>query len=158
AFYFLAPRVAAAELALVGVGYATAIGLRHDPDASTRWVITMGTLALAGIVIARLAGKLRRWARHSENRERALRQAEERFRSAFEDAAVGMALVDLEGRWLRVNDALSRLTGYASQELVGKRFHELSLAEELPSDLQALKQLAAGERNVYQTEKRYRRS
>jgi diguanylate cyclase (GGDEF)-like protein/PAS domain S-box-containing protein len=157
AFYFLPVRVAVGELALVGVGYAVAIALRHEPDASTRWVITVGTLALAGMLTARVVGQLERWARHSRNRERALRQAEERFRSAFEDAAVGMALVDLSGRWLRVNEALARLTGYAPADLVGKQFQQLSIAEELPTDLQALEQLAAGERNVYQTEKRYTR-
>jgi diguanylate cyclase (GGDEF)-like protein/PAS domain S-box-containing protein len=157
AFYFLPARVAVGELVLVGVGYAMAIALRHEPDASTRWVITLGTLALAGTLTARVVGELERWARHSRNRERALRQAEERFRSAFEDAAIGMALVDLSGRWLRVNNAFSRLTGYSASELVGKRFAQLSIAEELPTDLEALGQLAAGERSVYQTEKRYHR-
>ncbi len=157
AFYFLPVRVAVGELVLVGVGYAIAIALRHEPDASTRWVITLGTLALAGTLTARVVGELERWARHSRNRERALRQAEERFRSAFEDAAIGMALVDLSGRWLRVNNALARLTGYSASELVGKRFAQLSIAEELPTDLEALGQLAAGERSVYQTEKRYHR-
>ncbi len=141
AFYFLAPREALGQLLLIAASYAAAIGLRHEPDPSTRLMILMGTLAMAGALTARLVRQLQRWAGRSQQRERALRQAEARFRSAFDDAAIGMALVDLEGRWVRVNEELARLTGYPASELVGKRFRELTPEEELPRDLRALDDL-----------------
>jgi diguanylate cyclase (GGDEF)-like protein/PAS domain S-box-containing protein len=157
AFYFLPRRLAAAELLLVGACYAVAIALRNEPDASSRWVITLGTLALAGALTSRLAIALEHSAQRSRDREIALRRAEERFRSAFHGAAIGMALVNLEGRWLRVNEALAKITGYSTEELVGKKFHELTLDEELGVDVKALSELASGRQSVYQTEKRYRR-
>ena len=158
ASYFLPMRVAIGELILIGVGYALAVALRHEPDSSTRWLITMGTLALAATLTARLVEQLERSVQSSRRREDALRHAEARFRSAFDDAAIGMALVDLDGRWMRVNDALARLTGYAVDELVGMGFRDLTPDDELPSDLQALQELAAGRLNIYHAEKRYRRA
>jgi len=157
-FYFLPQRIAWLELALVGVGYAIAVGLRAEPDGTTRWVVTMGTLAFAGILTARLVSQLARWVQHSHQREAALRNAEERFRSAFDDAAIGMALTSLDGRWLRVNDALARLTGYSPEELVGKGFRDLTPEEHLASDLNALRELASGRLNAYHAEKPYRRA
>jgi diguanylate cyclase (GGDEF)-like protein/PAS domain S-box-containing protein len=158
AFSFLPVRWAVAELVLVGLGYGVAIGLRGEADASTRWVITMGTLALAGTLTARLAGQVEGWIEASRQREVALRRAEERFRSAFDDAAIGMALTSLDGQWLRVNDALAELTGYPAAKLVGMGFRELTPDDDVPADLDALGRLASGQQSVYMTEKRYRRA
>ncbi len=158
AFYFLPAPQAFGELVLVGLGYALVLDVRHEPDPSTRWLITMGTLAMAGILTARLVAQIERWAARSDEREQQLRQAEERFRCTFDDAAVGMALTDLTGRWLRVNDAMAQLTGYSIKALIGKSFRDLSPEEELPRDLTALADLAAGRIGVYHAEKRYRRA
>src|SRR5205085_1465555 len=57
--------------------------------------------------------------------EEALHQANQRFRSAFDDAGIGMAIVSLEGRWLRDNRALSGLTGYPQDQLIGMGFDDL---------------------------------
>lgn len=157
-FYFLRKKVAIAELFLLGACYAAALSLRQEPDGSTRWVITMGTLSMAGILTARLVGQLERWVERSRQREEALGRAEARFRSAFDDAAIGMALVDLQGRWLQVNDALAQLTGYPVEQLVGMSFRELTPDDEVHNDEQALEDLVAGRRNVYVAEKRYRRA
>jgi diguanylate cyclase (GGDEF)-like protein/PAS domain S-box-containing protein len=158
AFYFLPKKVAAGELILLGVCYATTIILRHEPDTSTRWVITMGTLTMAGTLTARLVGQLERWVERSRQREEALGRAEARFRSAFDDAAIGMALVDLQGRWLQVNEALAHITGYSSEQLIGMGFRDLTPDDEVRQDVQALDELVAGRRNVYVAEKRYRRA
>ena len=158
AFYFLPLRLAVLELGLVGAGYAAALVLRSEPDGSTRWLITMGTLSVAGVLTSRLVGQLEAWVARTREREAALRHAEERFRSAFEDAAVGMALVGLDGRWLRVNDALARLLGYAPSQLVGMRFSDVTPEDEQPADEAALKGLVNGRIAVHQREKRYQRA
>ena len=75
-----------------------------------------------------------------------LRRAEEHFRSAFENAAIGMALVGLDGRWLRVNDALARLTGYPADQLIQMSFKDLTPAEDVGNDVDALEKLKTGER------------
>jgi diguanylate cyclase (GGDEF)-like protein/PAS domain S-box-containing protein len=93
----------------------------------------------------------------SERRENeeALNQANQRFRSAFDDAAIGMAIVSPEGRWMRANRALSELTGYPIEELVGRGFADITHPEDLPKDVEALEEMIEGRRDRFQTEKRY---
>lgn len=158
AFYFFSRRMAALQLALVGAGYGLAIALRHEAAGSTRWAITMGTLTIAGVLTARVVRQLERWVERTRERQAALREAEERFRSAFEDAAVGMAIADLSGHWLRVNEALARMVGYRPEQLIGRRFSEITPEEDVPADEEALEQLVGGRLSVYQREKRYRRA
>jgi PAS domain S-box-containing protein len=87
--------------------------------------------------------------------EEALRQSEARFRSIFEGAALGMALVDLEGRLLVSNPRLSEILGYSTDELRGMN----SLAITHPADADATsglyQDLIEGRREVGQVEKRY---
>jgi diguanylate cyclase (GGDEF)-like protein/PAS domain S-box-containing protein len=90
--------------------------------------------------------------------EDALRDAEERFRKAFDDNQVGMALVSPEGRFLRVNRALCEMTGYPIDELVGKSFAEITHPEDVEADMEALTDLVEGERYGYRAEKRYLRA
>ncbi len=87
--------------------------------------------------------------------EEALRESEERFRGAFEDAAVGMALVGLDGRWQRVNASLCELVGYSEPELLGTTFQDITYREDLDASLEALKALLAGGSHTMQLEKRY---
>jgi PAS domain S-box-containing protein len=87
--------------------------------------------------------------------EQALRQSEERFRTAFDHAAVGMSLVDLDGRFLRVNAALCALTGYPEAELLARTFHDITHPDDRAADLAQVKRLLAGEIRAYQVEKRY---
>ena len=87
--------------------------------------------------------------------EQALRESEERFSSAFEYAAIGMALLTPEGRWFRVNRALCDLTGYSEAELLERTFQDISYAEDLEADLSHVNKLLKGEINSYQMEKRY---
>jgi diguanylate cyclase (GGDEF)-like protein/PAS domain S-box-containing protein len=57
-------------------------------------------------------------------------RSEARFRSAFEDAPIGMALIELDGRFSRVNGSLSATMGYEEPELLGMRIQELAPADE----------------------------
>lgn len=87
--------------------------------------------------------------------EQALREAEERFRSSFDAAAIGMALVSIEGRFIDVNPALCNIVGYSYDELTQKTFQEITHPEDLDADLNYVNQLIANERISYQMEKRY---
>ncbi|MBU1775569.1 MAG: PAS domain S-box protein [Gammaproteobacteria bacterium] len=84
-----------------------------------------------------------------------LHDSEERFRKAFQYSAVGMALVGLDGRWIKVNDSLCQIVGYPEQELLSKTFQDITHPVDLQTDLGFLKQLLAGEIDHYQMEKRY---
>jgi len=87
--------------------------------------------------------------------ERALRESEERFRATFEQAAVGMARVAPDGRWLDVNERLCAILGYARAELLERTFQDLTHPEDLDIDLELVQQMLAGAIQTYALEKRY---
>lgn len=87
--------------------------------------------------------------------EAALLLSEERFRSAFEHAAVGMALVAPSGAWLRVNRALCDLLGYTEAELLASDFQTLTHPDDLDTELDQIRRALAGSISSYQVEKRY---
>ena len=87
--------------------------------------------------------------------EEALMESERRFRSSFEHAAVGMALVGSEGRWLRVNRSLCEIVGYKDEELLQRTFQDITHPEDLDKDLRQARRLLEGEISSYQMEKRY---
>jgi PAS domain S-box-containing protein len=87
--------------------------------------------------------------------EESLRASEERFSSAFESAAIGMALVGLDGRWLKVNRALCELVGYSEAGLLMRTFQDITHPDDLETDLEYKRKLVAGEIASFQTEKRY---
>jgi diguanylate cyclase (GGDEF)-like protein/PAS domain S-box-containing protein len=77
------------------------------------------------------------------------------FESAFRDAGIGMALVSLDGHWLKVNDALCNLFGYSRQSLLETNFQALTHPDDLAQDLLMLHALVQGEIPTYHMEKRY---
>lgn len=85
----------------------------------------------------------------------ALVVSESRFEGAFAAAAHGMAFVSLEGRWLRVNQALCDIVGYDEAQLLVTDFQTLTHPDDLNADLGFLEQLVQGEIPNYQMEKRY---
>ena len=87
--------------------------------------------------------------------EEALRESEERFRVTFERAAVGMAHVAPDGRWLRVNDKLCEIVGYAREELLSLTFQEITHPEDLDADLGYVEGMLEGEIQDYSMVKRY---
>ncbi len=78
------------------------------------------------------------------------------FENAFHYAAIGMALVDLDGRFLRVNRSLCQLVGYSEAELLATHFQEITHPDDIDSDLAHVGQMLRGEIESYQMEKRYR--
>ncbi len=87
--------------------------------------------------------------------EEHLLEREAMFRATFEQAAVGMAHVGLDGSWLMVNQRLCDITGYTRAELLDMKFAQLTHPDDLGSDLDALEAVVAGERQTFSAEKRY---
>lgn len=83
------------------------------------------------------------------------RENEERFRNAFDNAGIGMALVGLDGAWLKVNAAGCAIIGYDEATLMKKTFQDITHPEDLETDLGHVQALLAGRTNHYQMEKRY---
>ncbi len=90
-------------------------------------------------------------------RNRKIGEAQERFRRAFEDAPIGMAVADLDGRFLEVNQALCAITGYAPDELAGTTFSAITHPDDLPADFAVMRELIGGRLTSSSDEKRYLR-
>lgn len=82
---------------------------------------------------------------------------EQRFRAIFENAAIGIAVADSNGRLLMTNRALEDMLGYAPGELHGKAFTEVTHSEDIEKNWELFLELAAGKRTSYKMEKRYLR-
>jgi diguanylate cyclase (GGDEF)-like protein/PAS domain S-box-containing protein len=126
---------------------------RHK-DGSWRWVESAGTYLLddphvKGVVVQT------RDITERKRTEEALREAEERFRRSFDDAAIGMALVGTDGRFLRTNRSLCDMLGYREVELLGKTFQDITHPDDLDADLDQRRRTLLGEVRTYQMEKRY---
>jgi len=85
----------------------------------------------------------------------ALVVAQERFRSAFEEAPIGMALIDLDGRFTKVNEALCAITGHASRQLEGLSADAITHPDDVQLEREALARIRAGEQTLHTTERRY---
>ena len=94
--------------------------------------------------------------------EEALREVQEAFRRAFEDAPIGMALFGVgateRARLLQVNHSLCQITGYAAQELEAITLDQITHPYDLDEELPLLERLLSGEIPNYQLEKRFLRS
>src|SRR5215211_1881106 len=87
--------------------------------------------------------------------EENLRESEERFRVTFEQAAVGVAQVGIDGRWLRVNRRMSEIVGYERGELLQMTFQDITHPDDLEEDLARVRRLLEDELQTYTIEKRY---
>lgn len=77
------------------------------------------------------------------------------FSQALKYSSTGMALVGLDGRWLKVNAALSAILGYTEQALLSKTFQELTHPQDLERDLEYIDKLLEGNIKSYELEKRF---
>jgi len=85
-----------------------------------------------------------------------LRQSEARLQATFENAFAGISEVDPNGRFLRVNEELCRITGYSRDELLNRGFQDVTPPEDLKRDLEQFeRQMAADGVDAYQLEKRF---
>jgi diguanylate cyclase (GGDEF)-like protein/PAS domain S-box-containing protein len=110
------------------------------------------TAGLASIVSWRLNERVR------ESKDAALetaRESEERFRSTFEDAMIGMCLSTAEGRLTRVNPAFCQMLGRSAEELQQLGWPALTLPEDLPESTAMMQRMLAGKEDRGYNEKRY---
>ncbi len=135
------------------------------PDGGIRWVEGRGICEFddAGTVTA-VVGTM---VDITERKKAELAAAEadearkanvELFENAFDHAAIGMALVALDGRFLKVNPAFCGLVGYPEAQMLGLDFQTITHPDDLETDLDQLARLTAGEISTYQMEKRYIRA
>ena len=82
-------------------------------------------------------------------------RAEQKFHATFEQAAVGLAHVGLDGHWMDVNQKLCDILGHTRHELLDKTFQDFTHPEDLDSDLDNVRRLIDGELDNYAMEKRY---
>jgi PAS domain S-box-containing protein len=87
--------------------------------------------------------------------EDALREAEARFRSSFEWAAIGMAILDINGNFLQVNKALSDILGYSKNEFLNISIDVITHPQDTKQHANLVRDLLLGQRDNYQIEKRY---
>jgi diguanylate cyclase (GGDEF)-like protein/PAS domain S-box-containing protein len=139
--------------ALSGVPIVASRGIRHDdgnryaqatfsPDIDQDGNVRGIAILLADISSRRVL-------------EARLKESERRFSQAFRYAAIGMALVLPDGRWLQVNESLCAMLGYDEHELMASAFQELTHPDDLAADLALVEKLLSGERLSYHMEKRY---
>ncbi len=82
-------------------------------------------------------------------------EIEKQFRTTFERAGIGMAIIDNAGRFVESNSALQRLLGYSAGELANMVFTEFTHPEEVQADTELAQELIECKRDFYQIEKRY---
>ncbi|MEO8666940.1 MAG: PAS domain-containing protein [Bauldia sp.] len=93
-------------------------------------------------------------AQQRRERER-VSESEERFRSAMEHSAIGMALVGRDGAFLKVNHALCEMLGYTTNEFQSLTFQAITHSADLAADLEMVNKVISGEIENYRLEKRY---
>lgn len=95
---------------------------------------------------------------YTENLKCDLQRSEALFEQTFSQAAVGMALVSLQGYWLRVNPRICEMLQYSERELMDRTFQDITHPSDLNTDLEYLQKLLKNEINTYSIEKRYFRA
>jgi diguanylate cyclase (GGDEF)-like protein/PAS domain S-box-containing protein len=95
------------------------------------------------------------YAERLENQSIALTESEQRFRSAFTYAPIGIALVDADGKWLKVNNALIEILGYSEQEFHRTDFQSFLHPDDLGQSLIQFHQIVSGKSVTCQAEQRY---
>ncbi|HVF78387.1 MAG TPA: diguanylate cyclase [Solirubrobacteraceae bacterium] len=129
--------------AAVVLGTSVLGGPESRPSAGQVLLIVL--VAAAGIVTGWLNGSLRDEAR----------EATQRFRSSFDSAPIGMAIVSLKGRLVDVNGAFCEIVGYRRAVMLGMTLQELTLEEDRDADAQLVRQVVDGNRRTSQRQKRF---
>jgi two-component system, cell cycle sensor histidine kinase and response regulator CckA len=120
---------------------------------------TIATFTLAAILnfalIVALYIFIRRYISQNQKSQQALKNSEQQFRATFNQAAVGIAHVALNGKWLLVNEKICEIVGYSREELLNLTFQDITHPDDLDTDLEYIRQILANKIQTYSMEKRY---
>ena len=126
-------------------------------DGEFRWFLFRGS------PLRDRSGKVTKWygtntdLEERKRAEDALRKSEERWRSVFENSAIGVALTDLNGRFLATNHVFQTIVGYTGEELLAVSFLDLTHEDYRQANWALITELLEGKRRQFQIEKKYRR-
>jgi len=134
-------------------GMATEIRLRHA-DGSWRWFEAKVSNHLENPKVRGIVGNLHDITER-KRAEEALRDAHERFRSAFENAPIGMVMTDLDGRITRANAAFGRILGRDVLEVCGENIESFTHPDDRELSKTEMNRLIASDSDGYRLEKRY---
>lgn len=125
------------------------------PKRGERWIAGIGAFLKddAGTII-RMTG-INIDITERQEMQQQLRESEERYRMTFENAAVGIGHVSLDGTWIRANERICQITGYSQEELLSSTFQAITHPDDLHADLDLMQQLIQGQIPFYSLEKRY---
>ena len=153
---------------LAAAGLTTAMTVPHWGGTPPReGLLALLTLVWFGypIFLALTAGAARRHlrmvqlhaaeAQAAREANRLARASAHRFQGIFDQAAVGMSLLDTSGRWLQVNPRQCEITGYGAEELKARHFQDITHPDDVGEDVRQARRLARGEIASYSIEKRY---
>ncbi len=125
------------------------------PDGSVHWMQGRGAFTFSSDGQAlRMLGVVQEIGAQKEA-DAALRESETRFRSLFEQAAVGVGRVGIDGRWLEVNQRMCEVVGYTREELQTLSFQDITHVEDRQANMQLVEQTLTGERDMYSQEQRF---
>jgi diguanylate cyclase (GGDEF)-like protein/PAS domain S-box-containing protein len=136
---------AALLLLAVAVVVATHILSDRAGEPSAGHLVFIVLVGAAGIVAGWLNGSLRDEAR----------DATQRFRSSFDSAPIGMAIVSLNGDFIDVNAALCEIVGHRRETVLGLSLRELTYEEDRDADAHIVRQVLKGDRRTAQRQKRF---
>ena len=92
-----------------------------------------------------------------KEREQKIELMAKEYSATFEQAAVGIAHVGLDGRWLKVNNKLCEIFKYSREQLLATTFQNITHPDDVDADLALVGRLLNGEQKQYRMEKRYYR-
>jgi PAS domain S-box-containing protein len=133
------------------------------PDGSTRWVrarafpIREPTGSISRVVgVAEDITEAKRQLEDIRRAEAALRSSQERWRSVFENSAIGLVLADPSGKFVEANRAFQDLVGYTNEELKALTYMDITHEADIHLGAESIEQLLSGDKREVQIEKRYR--
>jgi PAS domain S-box-containing protein len=118
------------------------------------WTRAIGLPEFSGGKCIRLIGTIQDIDKEKKIQSE-LEKSEEQFRTAFKYSAIGMALVSLEGKWLKVNQKLCDIVGYSEAEMLQKTFMDITHPDDVETDLTFLERPPQEKSENIQREKRY---
>jgi len=130
---------------------------RHEygvwTDDAKKWILISIATATGFLALLLVWNKLLQ--QQVRKRTAELSESESRFRATFEQAAVGIAHVDPNGQFLRLNQKFCDIVGYSQKEMLELTFQDITHPEDLETDLDSFQQLIDGVSESYTIEKRY---